>query len=57
MTGAVPAAVAAAVAVQEALSARLGQVAEFRAQADALKAAAAGLEGQISRDADQVGDA
>lgn len=43
--------------VQEALAARLGQVAEFTAQADALKAAAAGLEGQITSDAEQVGPA
>lgn len=45
---------AAVVRVQEALSARLGQVAEFTAQADALKAAAAGLERQISSTAEQV---
>jgi hypothetical protein len=36
------------------LTARLGQAAEFKAQADALKAAAAGLEGQVTSDAEQV---
>jgi len=42
-------------AVQEALAARLGQIAGFNEQADALKAAAAALEGQIAQDAGQVG--
>lgn len=40
--------------LQEALSARLGQVAEFTQQSDALKAAAAGLEARIAQDEEQV---
>lgn len=40
--------------LQELLSARLEQTAEFRRQADALRAAASSLEAQISEDAEQV---
>jgi hypothetical protein len=40
--------------LQDALAARLAQVAEFNKQSDALKVAAAALEGAISGAAEQV---